>query len=664
MAMAALAGSVVLAAVALPFLVDVNRYRPLIVSGVQEATGRTLGLGTISFTLLPAPGLSVGGPITLSDSAAYPGRSALTADSLSVRLGLLSLLRGRATVTSFTLHRPTLTLIRDARGRWNFDDLVERVSAASQSKPPGASGGADSARVVVQKAHVTSGRILVYDDAVLPGRRAQLVVAPVDATIRGWGGAGRTELDLSAGLGRSVLTAQARLSVPGEKPQIGARASGRSLRAEDFVTLLPWLGAARPAGLQVSGSIDLDGTADVPIEHPETLRFKGSLVLNGLSYRDAGMALPLKDLSGVLSVDGDRAVWKDFKVSAGSSSVRGSLQVEDFMRPRIGFTLTSPRLDLNEIIATLAPSAPAAGAGSAGPPAAASGGLLDQISGAGRLEVKAIRFQTFDLADVRASLSLAKSVLTLKDLAASFYGGALQGTGSLDVSSAVPRYAVATKLDRIDVEPLLAAYDPSLKGLLSGRFAGTLDLGASGAGMDAILKTAHGTGQVLLKDGTLTSISVLKQVGALLELAGGKGIGKESTPFESLKAGLTIADGKARTVDLALHSTDLDLDGTGWVGLDATLDLDLAARFSEASTRGMVDKNARLGGLTDNGRLVVYFGLKGDLASPTFRLNAHAQTAVAKERAKDKLRERVKDRLLKQLGRPEPDASRPEDQAP
>src|SRR5439155_9562832 len=135
---------------------------------------------------------------------------------------------------------------------------------------------------------------------------------------------------------------------------------------------------------------------------------------------------------------------------------------------------------------------------------------------------------------------------------------------------------------------------------------------------------------------------------ALLALAGGKGIGKESTPFESLKAGLSISDGRARTDDLGLRSADLDLDGKGWVGLDATLDLDVAARFSEESTRGMVEKNARLGGLTDNGRLAAYFWLEGNLGSPAIRLNARAKTATGKERAKEKLREGVKPRLLKQ----------------
>ncbi len=662
-AAAVLAGLVVLAAATLPILLDVNRYRPLIVASVQEATGRALGLGTISFTLLPAPGLTVAGPITVSDSASYPGRSALTAESLSVRLGLLSLLRGRANVTSFTLHRPTLTLIRDVRGHWNFDDLVQRGSAAPQAHAgdAGATGGSFS--VLVEKARVTSGRIYVYDDAVLPGRRAEVVITPIEATIRGWGGQAPTDIDLSAGLGKSILKATAQLSSRGERPRMGLRVSGRGLRAEDFVTLLPWLGVARPSGLQVTGTVDLDGAAEIPIERPETVHYKGSLVLNGLSYRDAGLALPLKNLSGSLTVDGDRATWKDFKVSAGASSIQGSLQVENFMKPRIGFTLISPRLDLNEVVAILAPAASSGGAGPHAP-AAAPSGLIDQISGAGRLEVQEVHFQNLDLANVRASMSLAKSVFALKDLGASFYGGTLQGSGGVDVSQAVPRYTVATHLDRIDVEPLLAAYDPALRGLLRGRLTGDLDLGASGAGMDLILKTTRGTGRVELDDGSLTSFSVLKQLASLLELAGGKGIGRESTPFESLKADLLIADGKARTENLALHSTDLDLEGKGWVGLDATLDLDVAARFSEESTHGMVEKNARLGGLTEDGRLAVYFGLKGSLASPSFKLNARAQAATAKDRAKDKLRERVRDRLLKQLGGPQPDPSEPEKQQP
>ncbi|HKB06737.1 MAG TPA: AsmA-like C-terminal region-containing protein, partial [Candidatus Polarisedimenticolia bacterium] len=442
-----------------------------------------------------------------------------------------------------------------------------------------------------------------------------------------------------------------------ESPRLTLRAKGRRLRAEDFATLLPWIGVARPAGLQVSGSVDLDGAAELPIEHPEALRFKGSLGLEGLSYRDAGMALPLKDLSGHLTVDGDRAEWKDFKVRAGASSLEGSLQVEDFIHPRVGFKLTSPRIDLNEIIATLVPTTPTGTVPASAEAGAGSAGILEEISGAGRLDVKQVRFQTFDLSNVGASMTLAKSVFSLKDLRASLYGGTLNGSASVDLSRAVPRYALAARLKGVDVDPLLTDYDKELSGLLRGRLAGTLDLGASGAGMDTILKTAGGSGAVELTDGSLTSFSVLKQLAALLELAGGKGIGRESTPFESLTSELRIADGRARTDDLALRSTDLDLDAKGWVGLDSRLDLNVTALFSEESTRGMVAKNARLGGLTADDRLVIHFGLGGDLASPTFRLDSRAQVQTAKEKAKEKLRERVTDRFLKKLAPAEPEGT-------
>ncbi|MBI1951321.1 MAG: AsmA family protein [Acidobacteria bacterium] len=650
------AGLVVAAAVALPYLVDVNRYRPLITGKVREATGRTLTLGRVSFALLPSPGLSVGGPIKLSDSAAYPGRSALTAESLRVRLGLLGLLRGRANVTSIRLSRPTLTLIRDSRGRWNFDDLVQRASAASRAAPR-AGGAQDSTfRVVVDQARVSGGRILIYDDAVVAGRRSEAVIAPVNATIRGWGGDQPTELGLSLGLGKSTLSARARFGTSAGGPVLTLTTRGKTMQVEDLALLLPWLGVARPAGLVVRGALDLDGSAEVPLERPESLRFKGTLALKGISYRDAGMAMPVKDLSGLLIVDGERAEWRDFSVRVGSSSLRGSLKVENFLKPRIGFALASPRLDLNEIVAILLPAAPAAApASGSSRPAAPATGLLDQVSGAGRIEVKEVRFQTFDLANVRASLGLARSVFSLQEMSAAFYGGTLAGSASVDLSRAVPGYAASVRLEKVDVDPLLSAYDPGLKELVRGRLRGHLDLSAAGAVMDEILGTARGTGAVEITDGAVTSFSVLKQLAALLEMAGGKGVGRDSTPFESLRATLAVSDRRARTEDLALHSPDLDLEGKGWVGLDATLDLDITARFSEEATGGMVAKNARLGGLTESNRLAVYFSLQGDLAGPRFRINTQAQVRQVRERAKEKLRESLTDRLLKQLGQPDED---------
>jgi AsmA protein len=651
-------------ALALPRLVDVNRYRPLIEAKVREVTGRSVRLGTLGFSLLPRPSIAVG-RLAISDSDRYPGRDALVVESLSIRLGLLGLLRGRVSLDSIVLSRPTLTLIRDARGRWNFDDLLARVAAAggpgAPSGPaPSSQPAAGSPFVSIDRASIRSGRILIYDDAVVPGSRAQAILAPVDATVSGWGAGSEPRLDLIVGLGGSSLRCSGRL-IAKPSPHLQGTFDGRALQATDLARLLPWLGVARGRGLEVGGALALKGSADLPLDRPEAIRFHGTVRLEDLSYRDAGMARPVNGLSGTLSVNGDRATWSDFAVRIGSSSLEGSLSVEDFLRPRVGFTLTSSRLDFNEILGTFTP-APGVPAGEPGPSASSglppgpqpqvsdSGGLVSQVRGSGTLSVRAIRFLTFDLSDVRAGVALTAGTLSLKDLKAAFYGGTLGGSASVEMARAIPHYTVGVTMKEVAVDPLLQAYDPSLGHLLSGAFAGNLDLASSGADMKPILAGAVGSGAISLTNGSISSFSVLKQLASLLEMVGGKGIGRDSTPFESLTAHLTVGAGRATTNDLTLRSPDLDLEGQGWVGLDATMDLAVTARFSPEASQGMLAKTPRLTALSDrNGRLAVHFTLAGGLASPSFRLDTRSQMGELKEKKKEEVKQRVLERLQDHL---------------
>jgi len=201
------------------------------------------------------------------------------------------------------------------------------------------------------------------------------------------------------------------------------------------------------------------------------------------------------------------------------------------------------------------------------------------------------------------------------------------------------------------VNPLLTAYDPGLKDLLRGRLGGRLDVNASGADMQPILASARGSGALEMTEGAITSFSILKQLASVLELAGGKGIGKDETPFEYLRGTLAIGSGRAATEDLELHAADLDLTGRGWVGLDATLDLAVTARFSQEATRGMVEKTAGLGALTGpDGRLAVHLLMDGSLAAPRVRPDTTTQVRDLKARKKEEVRDRVKGSLLRRLG--------------
>lgn len=660
----AAAGVVILiaAVVLLPHVVDVNRYAPLLATQIQTFTGRAARLGPMTVRVLPAPALHVA-PVVLAEGARYPDREFVRIEAIDVRLRLLPLLRGRVEFGAIVVDRPTVTVIRDRQGRWNFDDLLERAEALRKQGGAGAPAAAPSApggaSFGVGEAVLRGGRLLVYDDAVVPGRRSEMKIEPIDARVAGFGLGKETIADLSVGLGKSRLEATARLLGAGDAQVLEAKIDRSRLETADLVPLIPWLGVARPAGLQVGGGADLEGKATVPLARPETMQFEGTIALDNIHYKDAGMTRPVEKVGGRLKVSGSRAAWDGFTATVGKSDLSGALTVEDYLRPRIGFALTSKRLDLNELVALYA-AAPAAGRGGAAPvapggsaPVSGSGeaDLLSQIRAAGTLKADALRFQTFDLADVKGKVTLQDGVASLSDLDGRIAAGTIRGSAGLDLGRPKPGYRLEAALQKVDVNALATAYDPGLKDLLRGSLGGELSLTAAGGELDAILSSARGTMRLQIADGAVTSISVLKQLAAILEMAGGKGIGKDETPFDLLQGHFAIADRRAATSDLTLASNDLDLQGAGNIGLDATLDLAIIARFSEESSRGMTEKTAKLKALADpEGRVTVHLLARGPLSGPQIGLDTRAQVRQVQEQKKEQIKEKVRDRLLDILG--------------
>ena len=664
----ALVALLVLAALLLPLLFDPKAIGPLIAGQIQKATGRSAALGTIALRILPTPALSAG-PLTVSEGPRYPDREALRIERVSIRLRLVPLLRGRLEFGTVVIDRPTLTLIRDRQGRWNYDDVLERAAAlraAAGHKPAGGRPASGGMSFAVAQAVVRGGRVLIYDDAVLAGSRTEVRVDPVDAVLHDVGPGGASRMDLSVGLGKSTLRATARLHAESGAQSLDLTIPASRLETADLATLLPWLGVARPDGLKLGGGVTVDGTARVPLDQMEAIAFEGNLALDDLSYRDATMTRPIERIGGRLRISGQRADWDGFTATFGSSVLRGNLRVQDFLRPRIGFKLEAPRLDVNELTRTFAAAAPAAPA-TARARAGEPGAGLVQVSANGTLAVGALRFETFDLSDVRASVTLRSAVLSLSDLHAKLYGGRLTGSCSLDLSRPAPGYRVDGSLEGVDVNALAAAYDPGLKDLLRGSLGGRLGLDASGADLDAIVSSARGTANLEIARGALTSFSILKQLASLLEMAGGKGIGKNETPFESLRGSFAIGSRRAQTSDLTLDSADLDLSGVGWVGLDAALDLSLAARFSQEATRGMVEKTSQLRSLTDSeGNLVLHLLAQGGLAAPKISLDTRAQMRQLDRQKREQVKEKLRGRLVDLLGgKPEEDEpAPPPDQQP
>src|SRR5215472_1596623 len=133
-----LIGAGVLAAVlivgiaAVLMLVDVNQFRGPIQAELERQLQRKVTLGDMGLRILP---LSVRiDNFSVAQAPQYGSSSPfLTARELRVSAGLLALLQKRVQVTSLRLIEPSLELIKNREGQWNFSSLGAPGSTHAQS---------------------------------------------------------------------------------------------------------------------------------------------------------------------------------------------------------------------------------------------------------------------------------------------------------------------------------------------------------------------------------------------------------------------------------------------------------------------------------------------------------------------------------------------------
>ena len=107
---------------ALPSLVDIDRFRPQLESSLASSLGREVHVGHMKLSLL-AGGARVE-QISVADDPAFQDGTFLQAKSLGVGVSFLSLILSRSIhVTSLTLEEPKMTAIQSPDGKWNFASL-------------------------------------------------------------------------------------------------------------------------------------------------------------------------------------------------------------------------------------------------------------------------------------------------------------------------------------------------------------------------------------------------------------------------------------------------------------------------------------------------------------------------------------------------------------
>ena len=437
-------------------------------------------------------------------------------------------------------------------------------------------------------------------------------------------------------LGNAAVALSGALTDLQTRPTADLRAVASRVALKDVAPIVALFGPLLPPGLAMKGDLDLDAQAAGPIDDPLKMAIRGTATVSGFEYSDPSLKEPIKDVSATLALDGDRAKLTGLSASLGRSRAQGSCTISRFAKPIVDVELVVPVLDVDELLSFL----PASGATPAPSESAADGAatsLLREVTVRGDLQVHEAKAMNLKLTGARARLTVANGQAQLHDVSAKLYGGTIAANVTAGLIETGPPFAMAAKLQGVDFNALCTDFSKDLAGLIHGTLETSLDVKGSGLDTAGMQKNLTGGATLALRNGKLTSFGFLKQLAQVLEAAGGRGIGKDETPFDSLTGTFAIRDGRADTQDLRLDSADLDINGKGSIGLDQSIGMDVGVVLSPAVSADMLAKTAKLKTLENGkGELALDLRVGGTLQKPSIGLDPKMLKRAAEESLKKK----------------------------
>ena len=111
-----------LIAIAIPFFIDANQFRPRLEAALSESLGRRVKMGKLTVALWS--GGVRAEELSIADDPAYSREPFLEAKSLQLKVELVPLIFSRRlNVTGLTIEQPAIVLLQSPTGEWNFSSL-------------------------------------------------------------------------------------------------------------------------------------------------------------------------------------------------------------------------------------------------------------------------------------------------------------------------------------------------------------------------------------------------------------------------------------------------------------------------------------------------------------------------------------------------------------
>ena len=556
----ALVAVVIVAVIAIPFLIPLETYKAEISAEVKKATGRDLAIkGDIKFSLLPSLELEVNDVAFANAPGATP-KDMVKLAKLQFKLKMLPLLSGEVAIDSFVLVDPVIRLAVDKKGRpnWVFAGGPATPAAPTQ-KGEGGGGGPGLSELRLGDIRLVNG-LVTYTDAKsgtaqeLSQINMRLSLPDLASPLSGQGKVtwrGKT-------ISLKLAVAKPRALMEGKTSKVSVDLTSEPVK-------LAYNGAvtnAKPA--RITGDIDLN----VP-----SLRKLAAWTGNPLQTPGGG--LEGLAITGKLAVTGSKVTFTKARFTLDAIKASGDFLIDGGKkRPYLKGTLNVARLDLNPYLppekrATKAKPSPAS------PTAKVAGEWSDEpidLSGLGKadadfaLSVASIRLRKIEIGKSVVKVRLKRGKLTTDLAELKLYDGQGKGRVVLDGSGRVPALTLSFNMSGIQAEPLLR--DAIDMDRLSGRGSTNIRVAGRGRSQRQLVGNLNGKGAINFKNGAIKGINLGAMVrnvsSAFLDP---KARESQKTDFSELTGTYTITKGIVRNTDLSMLSPLIRVTGSGRVDL-------------------------------------------------------------------------------------------------
>lgn len=511
-------GIVVILALIVPFLIPAETYKKIIISQIESKISAKIEIASLKFKILPMPGFTLKKVKLSNNTGDFKGEPIVVVETIKGSVSIAPLFFKKV-IAEINLVKPEIYYRTGKDGRTNIDDLMQAAKIESLLVLPkydlSIINNAWAEEVKSDKKENESPwkinlRGLSIKDGFLQLAKEGEVPTEVNC------------LDLNLD-GFTVFSEKATVPIYLAAALLGSEKQNFKLEGRahlnnkektfDTKKLKITIGEAL-FNFSGSGNLGLQKSADISLELDK------STVGKLLAFDNKIAAAIPKDISKELLLKTPislklEAFYKDPEVdikkinlSFGATKITGNGNMTASGNMPAAISLNIKPLKISELKSIFSALAPLEGVSDPDLNLKISGSATNPktLKVSGHVESDKIRYQEYEISNLKTDFAYSKSKLNLEALTGKLYGGALAGSGSLAMIGD-PAYEADVSINGVDM-----AKAPATKDILKG--VGTLKVVASGKGTEEkdIKKNLKARGSINLKDGDIPSLKLGEKI--------------------------------------------------------------------------------------------------------------------------------------------------------